>query len=224
MKRFTMIELLVVISIIGILTTILLPSLQKARKAAIAKVCLSNLKQVGLAAYSYSIDNRDLFVARIDLPGINNYDNWWANVMYENNYLPINKAVMTCPSLPVQNDWETNDFKSRAYGIARDKGGSKRDAYIIDSDRNMYVNSPLVESPSEFFYYADSAHDVGGALEQPIVFFWHNLSDDQNIHTRHNDAANVWFIDGHVKSQKKGSLKKLGIFGGWTEGGAQVPF
>jgi prepilin-type processing-associated H-X9-DG protein/prepilin-type N-terminal cleavage/methylation domain-containing protein len=222
MKKFTLIELLVVISIIGILTSILLPSLSKARKAAITKVCLSNLKQVGLAAYSYSLDNEDLFVVRISLPG-NSYDNWWANVMYENDYLPIDRAVMTCPSLPVADDWETNDYKSRTYGIARDKGGFKRDGYVIDGDWR-YVNSPLVESPSDFYFYADSAHEVGGALEQPIVYYWHSSKYDQNIHTRHNGAANVWFLDGHAQAHKQGSLKKLGHFQGWTEGGARVPF
>jgi len=39
-----------------------------------------------------------------------------------------------------------------------------------------------------------------------------------------NRAANVWFIDGHAKGHKKGSLKKLGINSGWTEGNAQVSY
>ncbi len=52
-------EALVEITIIGILTTLLLLSLSKVSKAVIAKVCLSNLKQIGLAAYTYSTDNRD---------------------------------------------------------------------------------------------------------------------------------------------------------------------
>jgi prepilin-type N-terminal cleavage/methylation domain-containing protein/prepilin-type processing-associated H-X9-DG protein len=59
-RGFTLVELLVVISVIALLMGILVPALGKARNAAKRTFCQSNLRQIGVAFRAYLDDNRDI--------------------------------------------------------------------------------------------------------------------------------------------------------------------
>ena len=58
-KSFTLIELLVVVAIIGILSSLLLPSLGKAREKSKSTVCKNNQKQISISLFSFLDDNND---------------------------------------------------------------------------------------------------------------------------------------------------------------------
>ena len=62
-SAFTLIEMLVVISIIALLMLVLLPALAESRAQARSVVCKSNLRQLLIAGIGYAIENNDFYVA-----------------------------------------------------------------------------------------------------------------------------------------------------------------
>jgi prepilin-type N-terminal cleavage/methylation domain-containing protein len=59
LRAFTLIELLVVIAVIGILASLLLPALSRAKARAQSIKCLNQLKELGVATLIYADENQD---------------------------------------------------------------------------------------------------------------------------------------------------------------------
>lgn len=93
-KNFTLIELLIVISIIAILAALLLPALNKAREKAREISCVNNLKQVMLSEQFYASDYNDQMPLIVT-------GQWgilyWPEILSTNRYVR-NTKIYNCPS------------------------------------------------------------------------------------------------------------------------------
>ncbi len=122
---FTLIELLVVIAIIGILASLLLPALARARSEARATACRSNLRQIGIAWEAYLGDHDDQFPDRRDLKtalpgGYKPWTSWppsdpraaWAARVLDRELPP--SEIWQCPALAARRDLDCEQTRQSA--------------------------------------------------------------------------------------------------------------
>ncbi len=96
---FTLVELLVVISIIGVLVGLLLPAVQAAREAARRIQCSNNLHQMGIALNSYHDSHRS-FPSGYVMPG---------RLMWNGSLLPQIEQGNVFNTLELGQPWEVPD-------------------------------------------------------------------------------------------------------------------
>jgi len=95
-KHFTLLELLIVIGIILILTSILLPALKKAKLAAYNAYCTGNLRGIGIAVGTYTSDYNGYIPAdTYEATSTRGQHNSWDWVLRE--YLSYNDMIFHCP-------------------------------------------------------------------------------------------------------------------------------
>lgn len=197
-SKFTLIELLVVIAIIGILASMLLPSLKKAREASERAVCASNLKQIAISLTNYYGDYDDIFPY-----GKTNDPNSWD--FPDTDSPPPQQLLMLFLDAPevfvCPTDKSPEDFRWWVYENHPD---IEEASYGMNEAANWYYQArfdrpfrvTVLERPSEYIMSTDLYHTVSF---NP----WHiSPTDDiKRIDWWHsNTTVNAMYADGHVKS------------------------
>ncbi|WDE97205.1 type II secretion system protein [Lentisphaera profundi] len=235
-QKFTLIELLVVIAIIGILGSLLLPTLGKARKKSQMSVCKSNMKQLHIAYMMYTDDNDDYFPFDTTNMSWNDhlagYDG--RNVDYAdlNTNTPLSasqysEGLYACPSDSVARAADTltlsysptlltihggSTINSGQRGITGLHWGSGAPVSLKTSEINQtsITLSTLEYMASNNTLGAAGRHpSLGGkSMVMPSTF----LANPDNIPHEESGKSNFLFIDGHVASLT--SQATLAISGG----------
>lgn len=212
-NAFTLIELLVVIAIIAILAAILFPVFAQAKAAAKKAACLSNQKQIGLAAVMYSTDYDDTFPGNdpstVDYsPGsylTNGYVDSAAPRNWAESIIPYtkNRAIFKCPTEVPGTDanWGAviglaeNGYL--ANGIATNKSQT-----VIPAP----ANTILFQEEKAFWRVAEERPSRIYDYANQVLLNTVNRFDSSIWSNNHNLGGNLAFADGHSKYRKKNAI------------------
>lgn len=173
---FTLVELLVVITIIVILAGLLLPSLRKAQQTSHKIRCANNMKQIGILFSMYTNDYR-VFPSTSAT---------WGGVTYLWQYFV---SLMTDPSANKTAFVNMPLFRCISYGDYNYPYYS----YSMNNYMSGRIGS-TVSKPSSILLIADR-----NALSTDYTSLKNQVD---NIGFRHLNQANLLFADGHVSSAK----------------------
>ncbi len=230
-KAFTLVELLVVISIIALLLAILMPALGKAREQARRVVCANNMRTIGLGDTMYSQDCDDWHVPILNGSVPENWY-WFQNPLFtkivdlKGRYKTEGDTAQTLPKdfkCPTdRRTVENGGLFEGADGVVQGVSYAMNAECLYGIGRTWYyyglggkpglahsVKIFQVVKPAEKIFFIDGQWFAACMAGSDYEMVWDKTGDKMSAVEwdtaayRHSEGANITFYDGHVKWMPK---------------------
>ncbi len=224
---FTLLELLIVIAIIGILVSMLLPSLNKARKVTKRAVCASNNKQnyLGFQLYAKANDSRLPPGGKSENSYHTNKDISWddriaqymgrdlTNAEYMASSLPYSdNSVLMCPedTTPLRGGrYLIRSYNTNSWRQWNEHGNSKAQALNCLSSSSFGVIGHLssrtlshITSTAETLLITEGWQGKAGLDWFSALAREFDIDSIANFNLHYNNSRNYIMTDGHVTYKK----------------------
>ena len=224
---FTLVELLVVISIIGLLAGLAVPAINGGLKSAKAGACLSNLHQIGVATMAYAADNS----FKLPNAGSGTSDMWATQLAtFISTGTKSKKSIFVCPGCEKTVVEATGNDVAVTYGVHNGlmpKGGTASNISSVVRSTEVILAGDVCQNPGNKGWspfcieqpsiISSQSGGRGGSTDLTSPISVGTDSDNGNnpwLRYRHSGKVNVVMCDGHAEAIKKGSvLNKHVIFG-----------
>jgi prepilin-type processing-associated H-X9-DG protein/prepilin-type N-terminal cleavage/methylation domain-containing protein len=224
---FTLVELLVVISIIGLLAGLAVPAINSGLKSAKAGACLSNLHQIGVATIAYAADNS------LKLPdaGSGTTDMWAAKIAtFMGGDTKKKNNVFVCPGSLKSVSEATGANVAITYGVhggVMPKGGTASNITCVLRQSEVILAADMCQDPGNKGWspfclenpsiVVSQSGGRSGSMDLSAAIATSTDADTGNnawMRYRHSGKVNVVMFDGHAEAIEKGKvLNKHVVFG-----------
>jgi len=231
-RAFTLIEILVVISIIALLVAIIVPTVARSRENARSVVCRSNLREWGKAIQMYvSVPDHknvlpfeerpdprpeteeDVNGDRVWDPTEDDERGWvcWFDVL--DRYFGVSTAdegVKVCPTVSRSDPDREESYRMNsklADSSKKKKDGSENPYY------KPYRKLNTLKKPKQTVLLFDGDIGKGDVPTAPPSFKgrW-RLTRKDDVNYRHLNKTNVLFTDWHVENIAKKDMKDRSVY------------
>lgn len=208
-RGFTLLEMLVTLSVIALLAVLSLAGLGRMRSVAQAAQCANSLRQLGAATHLYLADHEQRFFPYVQ--GTPEGRLWYfgleppvAGGATEGNrdldqtkaplypYVQQVGGIVVCPSFPYGSALWKPKFKGASWGYGYNT--------LLSN-----LNALTLEHPSRVILFGDCAQvnnfQPPASVKHPMLEEFYMIEHTfKTIHFRHGGAANLLFLDGHVEA------------------------
>ncbi|MBN8708893.1 MAG: prepilin-type N-terminal cleavage/methylation domain-containing protein [Verrucomicrobia bacterium] len=211
-RAFTLMELLVVITIAGVLASLVLAGLRNTRASASTAVCVNNMKRITEAVLAYANDNGGEIIQSRTGPSGGTYWTWRLQPYLQDYVRPegqfLAKNAVLCPLM------KEKGFRSeqRAGGSGYYVSYGLNSAVSTDGSKGVAaVRLARVAQPSKVPLVTDLTAFV-------FAYFSYTRTDADYFTYLHGNAQNFGFLDGHVEAltRKQIPTDQTNVF--WTGG------